>query len=109
MGLGQCGGRFYIGFHIVWFETSMVLANAVAVSISDSISYGFETSHQEVETKISFPFSGSFEATGAGAGSVVSNHRATTGAGAGSVVAEPRGSSHARPTPDEHGNYHGLD
>ena len=19
---GQCGGRFYIGFHIVWFETS---------------------------------------------------------------------------------------
>jgi hypothetical protein len=40
MGLGQCGGRFYIGFHIVWFETSMVLANAVAVSISDSISYG---------------------------------------------------------------------
>jgi hypothetical protein len=38
----------------------------------------FATSHQEVETKISFPLSGSFEAMGAGAGSVVSNHRATT-------------------------------
>ena len=33
MGLGQCGGRFYIGFHIVWFETS----------------------RQEVEAEIIFP------------------------------------------------------
>ena len=43
MGLGQCDGRFYIGFHIV---------------------YWLATSHQEVETKIIFPLFRLFRGNG---------------------------------------------
>src|SRR5215470_14647396 len=39
----------------VWFETSMVLVNAVAVSISDFHIVWFETSRQEVEEPTFYP------------------------------------------------------
>src|SRR6516162_7440046 len=55
-----------------WGRGSWVLANAMVVSISDSISYMVCDLPPGGRDQNNFsPFQGSFEATGAGAGSVV--------------------------------------